>query len=309
MSSTKSISSVALSRTDILSYCRDYYQLTKPRVVALLVLTAWVGMMLAVPGMPDVGLVILASLGIALVSAAAAAFNQILDQKIDAQMARTNMRPLPNGKLTRQQAVIFACLLALVGFAILWFGVNQLTAVLTLLSLFGYSVVYTLLLKRATPQNIVIGGLAGAMPPLLGWAAMTGNLSGHAFLLVMIVFTWTPPHFWALAIHRRDDYAKANIPMLPVTHGIEFTKTAVLLYSLLLFVVCLLPYLVGMTGILYLLVSIYLNLMFIRYAWRLKYKPTPTIAMETFRFSIIHLMVLFLALLVDHYAKWSFIAA
>lgn len=309
MIGTKSISSAVFSRAEVLNYCRDYYQLTKPRVVALLVLTAWVGMMLAAPGLPDFGLVFLASLGIALVSAAAAAFNQILDQKIDAQMARTHMRPLPNGKLTRQQAVIFACLLALIGFAILWFGVNRLTAVLTLASLFGYSVVYTLLLKRATPQNIVIGGLAGAMPPLLGWTAMTGHLSGHAFLLVMIVFTWTPPHFWALAIHRRDDYAKANVPMLPVTHGIEFTKTAVLLYSLLLFVVCLLPYLVGMTGIIYLLASIYLNAVFIRYAWRLKYAPTPGIAMEAFRFSIVHLMVLFLVLLVDHYAKWSFITS
>jgi protoheme IX farnesyltransferase len=308
MSSTKSISSAVLSRTDILNYCRDYYQLTKPRVVALLVLTAWVGMMLAAPGIPDVGLVVMASLGIGLVSAAAAAFNHVLDQKIDAQMARTNMRPLPKGKLNRQQAVIFACLLAFIGFAILWFGVNQLTAVLTLASLFGYAVVYTLFLKRATPQNIVIGGLAGAMPPLLGWTAMTGSLSGEAFLLVMIVFTWTPPHFWVLAIHRRDDYAKANVPMLPVTHGIDFTKTAVLLYTFLLFVVCLLPYLVGMTGILYLLASIYLNAVFIRYAWRLKFKPTPTIAMEAFRFSIVHLMVLFLVLLVDHYAKWSFIA-
>lgn len=309
MNGIKSISSEVSLRVEILNYCRDYYQLTKPRVVALLVLTAWVGMMLAAPGLPGFGLVVLASLGIALVSAAAAAFNQILDQKIDAQMARTNMRPLPNGKLTRQQAVIFACLLALIGFAILWFGVNRLTAVLTLASLFGYSVVYTLLLKRATPQNIVIGGLAGAMPPLLGWTAMTGHLSGHAFLLVMIVFTWTPPHFWALAIHRRDDYAKANVPMLPVTHGIEFTKTAVLLYSFLLFVVCLLPYLVGMSGIIYLLASIYLNAVFIRYAWRLKYAPTPGIAMETFRFSIVHLMVLFLVLLVDHYAKWSFITS
>lgn len=307
MNSIKSISLATLSRLDSLHHYRDYYRLTKPKVVALLVLTAWVGMMLAEPGLPDPGLILLASFGIALVSAAAAAFNHVLDQKIDAQMARTFMRPLPKGKLTRQQAVMFACSLAFIGFAILWFGVNHLTAVLTLLSLFGYAVVYTLLLKRATPQNIVIGGLAGAMPPLLGWTAMTGEISGHAFLLVMIVFTWTPPHFWALAIHRRNDYEKANIPMLPVTHGIEFTKTAVLLYTLLLFVVCLLPYLVGMTGIVYLLASIYLNGMFINYAWRLKFKSDPTLAMETFRFSIVHLMALFIALLVDHYAKWSFI--
>lgn len=307
MSSIKSISIAPLSRLDKRHHWRDYYQLTKPKVVALLVLTAWVGMMLAEKGIPDPGLVLTASLGIALVSAAAAAFNHVLDQKIDAQMARTHMRPLPKGHLTRQQAVVFACSLACIGFMLLWFGVNHLTAVLTLLSLFGYAVVYTLLLKRATPQNIVIGGLAGAMPPLLGWTAMTGDMSGHAFLLVMIVFTWTPPHFWALAIHRRHDYEKANVPMLPVTHGIEFTKTAVLLYTLLLFVVCLLPYLVGMAGIVYLLASIYLNGKFIHYAWRLKFATDPALSMQTFRFSIIHLMLLFLALLVDHYAKWSFI--
>lgn len=302
---TKSIPWLILSRVDLINHCRDYYQLTKPKVVALLVLTAWVGMMLAQPGVPDLVLVLQASIGVALVSAAAAAFNHVLDEKIDAQMARTYMRPLPKGKLSRQQATIFACVLAFLGFSILWLGVNPLTAILTLLSLFGYAVVYTLLLKRATPQNIVIGGLAGAMPPLLGWTAMTGGLDGNAFLLVMIVFTWTPPHFWALAIHRRNDYAKANIPMLPVTHGIEFTKTAVLLYTFLLFVVCLFPYLVGMAGIIYLVGSVCLNGQFIRYAWRLKYKQTPTIAMETFRFSIIHLLVLFLVLLVDHYVKWT----
>lgn len=221
-------------------------------------------------------------------------------------MARTHMRPLPKGRLTTIQAVGFACALAVSGFALLLFTVNTLTAVLTLFGLFGYAVVYTLLLKRATPQNIVIGGLAGALPPVLGWTAITGSLSGEALLLMMIVFTWTPPHFWALAIHRCKDYAKANIPMLPVTHGIEFTKTAILLYTLLLLVVCLLPYLVGMTGILYLFASLYLNAKFIRHAWRLKFKADANTAMETFRFSIVHLMVLFLVLLVDHYAKWNF---
>lgn len=306
MATIKNSLAPALARTDISGCCRAYYQLTKPKVVALLVLTAWVGMMLATPAPPDMLLVVLASVGIALVSAAAAAFNHVLDQKIDAQMARTHMRPLPKGKLTTVQAVSFACILAIVGFMILLLAVNTLTALLTLFGLFGYAVVYTLLLKRATPQNIVIGGVAGALPPVLGWTAMTGSLSGEALLLMMIVFTWTPPHFWALAIHRCNDYAKANIPMLPVTHGIEFTKTAILLYTLLLFLVCLLPYLVGMTGVIYLFASVYLNGKFIYHAWILKFNAQADTAMETFRFSIVHLMVLFLVLLVDHYAKWSF---
>lgn len=295
----------ALTHAELLTYCRAYYQLTKPKVVALLVLTAWVGMMLATPAPPNLTLVVLASLGIGLVSSAAAAFNHVLDQKIDAQMARTYMRPLPKGRLTSLQAVTFACLLAITGFTILLVAVNTLTAVLTLFGLFGYAVVYTLLLKRATPQNIVIGGVAGALPPVLGWTAITGSLSGEALLLMMIIFTWTPPHFWALAIHRCGDYAKANIPMLPVTHGIEFTKTAILLYTCLLFLVCLLPYLVGMTGAIYLAASIYLNGKFIFHAWKLKFNAQANTAMETFRFSIVHLMVLFLVLLVDHYASWS----
>lgn len=306
MASVKNAIAPTLVRGELMALCRDYYQLTKPKVVALLVLTAWVGMMLATPSPPDFLLVVLASLGIALVSAAAAAFNHVLDQKIDAQMARTYMRPLPKGKLTTVQAAAFACLLAITGFMILLLAVNTLTAILTLFGLFGYAVVYTLLLKRATPQNIVIGGIAGALPPVLGWTAITGSLSGEALLLMMIVFTWTPPHFWALAIHRCKDYAKANIPMLPVTHGIEFTKTAILLYTLLLFLVCLLPYLVGMTGVIYLVASIYLNGKFIHHAWQLKFHATADTAMETFRFSIVHLMVLFLVLLIDHYAKWSF---
>lgn len=305
MATIKHTMNASGSRAEFIASCRDYYQLTKPKVVALLVLTAWVGMMLASPAVPNLTLVFIASLGIALVSAAAAAFNHVLDQKIDAQMARTYTRPLPKGRLTTLQAVTFACALAVNGFALLLIAVNALTALLTLFGLFGYAVVYTLLLKRATPQNIVIGGVAGALPPVLGWTAITGTVSGEAILLMMIVFTWTPPHFWALAIHRCHDYAKANIPMLPVTHGIEFTKTAILLYTLLLFLVCLLPYLIGMTGVLYLLASIYLNATFIRYAWRLKYTPDANTAMETFRFSIVHLMALFLVLLVDHYVKWN----
>jgi heme o synthase len=280
---------------------RDYYQLTKPKVVALLVLTAWVGMMLAQPGLPKFGLMIAATLGIGLLSAAAAAMNHIVDQRIDAQMARTYNRPVARGRLSTQQAVKFSLLLAGSGFLLLFIAVNPLTAWLTLASLFGYAVVYTMFLKRATPQNIVIGGLAGAMPPLLGWTAMTAEVHAHALLLVMIIFTWTPPHFWALAIHRRDDYAKVNMPMLPVTHGIEFTKSAIFLYTLVLFLVCLLPYLVGMTGAVYLIGSTILNLGFIWYAWQLKFNAKPETAMATFKFSIWHLMVLFLLLLLDHY--------
>lgn len=293
---------IKFAHTDsVLNHWRDYYRLTKPKVVALLVLTAWVGMALAAPGVPNLWLVIMASFGIGLLSASAAAFNHILDQKIDAQMARTYMRPLPKGKLTNTQAVVFAFALGLIGFFILVLQVNILTAYLTLASLVGYAVVYTLLLKRATSQNIVIGGMAGAMPPLLGWSAMTGSVDANALLLVMIVFVWTPPHFWALAIHRRDDYAKVNIPMLPVTHGIEFTKTLVLLYTILLLLISFLPYLVGMSGLLYLIGSAYLNLRFIYYAWQLKFNSTPDTAMATFRFSIVHLLILFLVLLVDHY--------
>ncbi|MDR7121651.1 heme o synthase [Rheinheimera soli] len=280
---------------------RDYYQLTKPKVVALLVLTAWVGMMLAQPGLPKLGLMIAATIGIGLLSAAAAAMNHIVDQRIDAQMARTYNRPVARGRLSTTQAIKFSLLLAGVGFLLLFIAVNPLTAWLTLASLFGYAVVYTMFLKRATPQNIVIGGLAGAMPPLLGWTAMTAEVHAHALLLVMIIFTWTPPHFWALAIHRRDDYAKVNMPMLPVTHGIEFTKSAIFLYTLVLFLVCLLPYLVGMTGAVYLLGSTVLNLGFIWYAWQLKFNAKPETAMATFKFSIWHLMVLFLVLLLDHY--------
>ncbi len=280
---------------------RDYYQLTKPKVVALLVLTAWVGMMLAQPGLPQFGLMIAATLGIGLLSAAAAAMNHIVDQRIDAQMARTYNRPVARGRLSTQQAVKFSLLLAGTGFLLLFIAVNPLTAWLTLASLFGYAVVYTMFLKRTTPQNIVIGGLAGAMPPLLGWTAMTAEVHAHALLLVMIIFTWTPPHFWALAIHRRDDYAKVNMPMLPVTHGIEFTKSAIFLYTLVLFLVCLLPYLVGMTGAVYLVGSTVLNLGFIWYAWQLKFNAKPETTMATFKFSIWHLMVLFLLLLLDHY--------
>ena len=295
--------SAAIRSKTILASSRDYLELTKPKVVALLVLTAWVGMMLAQPGLPDIVVLFAATMGIGLLSAAAAAVNHVVDQRIDAQMARTYSRPVAKGRISPLQAASFALALAVTGFVILFAFVNALTAWLTLASLFGYAVVYTMFLKRATPQNIVIGGLAGAMPPLLGWTAMTGDIHGHALLLVMIIFTWTPPHFWALAIHRRDDYAKVNMPMLPVTHGIEFTKSVICLYTVLLFLVCLMPYLVGMTGAIYLLGSALLNLRFMQYAWKLKLQSDNSSAMATFKFSIVHLMVLFLLLLVDHYFK------
>jgi len=279
----------------------DYYQLTKPKVVALLLLTAVVGMCLAVPGWLPGLKVLWATVGIGLMAAGAAAYNHLLDQQIDRQMARTQRRPLPGGRLQPRQVLIFATLLSFLGMAVLLLGVNPLTAWLTLASLVGYALVYTAFLKRATPQNIVIGGLAGAAPPLLGWTAMTGTLAGEALLLVMIIFTWTPPHFWSLAIHRRKDYARAGVPMLPVTHGVAFTKTCILLYCVLLLVVCNLPYVVGSSGELYLLVATGVNLRFLQLAWLLKRQDDPALAMKTFRFSIVHLMVLFVALLVDHW--------
>lgn len=294
-----------ISHKNRLGLWQDYLTLTKPKVVALLVLTAWVGMMLASPSLAELPVLVMATVGIALLSAAAAAFNHVVDQQIDARMARTYTRPLARGRLNTTQAMRFALALAAAGFLLLYAGVNPLTAWLTLFSLFGYAVVYTMFLKRATPQNIVIGGLAGAMPPLLGWTSVTGQIEGHALLLVMIIFAWTPPHFWALAIHRKDDYAKVNMPMLPVTHGIEFTKSIICLYTVLLFLVCLLPYLVGMSGAIYLIGSTLLNLRFMQYAWKLKFQPQADTAMATFKFSIVHLMLLFLVLLVDHYFKVS----
>lgn len=280
---------------------RDYYQITKPRVVALLVLTALVGMALSTPNVLPWQILIPAMLGIGLLSSAAAAINHIVDQRIDTIMGRTHNRPLPQGKISSVNASVFAGLLTLIGFVMLYVLVNPLTAWLTAAGLVGYSVVYTMYLKRATPQNITIGGLAGAIPPLLGWTAMTNEVHPNALLLVLLIFTWTPPHFWALAIHRRDEYAKVNIPMLPVTHGIEFTKTQILLYSILLFVVGLLPYLVGMSGWIYLIGACALNVIFLAYAWKLKFNADQDTAMQTFKFSIIHLMALFIVLLADHY--------
>ncbi len=278
-----------------------YYNITKPRVVAMLVLTALVGMSLSVPGGLPWQVFLPAMLGIALLSSAAAAINHIIDKKIDTVMGRTHNRPLPQGQLSLTNAIIFSASIAIIGFVLLYTLVNPLTAFLTLAGLVGYSFIYTLYLKRATPQNITIGGLAGAIPPLLGWTAMTNEVHPNALLLVLIIFTWTPPHFWALAIHRKNDYAKVNIPMLPVTHGIDFTKTQILLYTILLFVVSLLPYLVGMSNWLYLLGATSLNAIFILYAWQLKFNANEQTAMATFKFSIVHLMLLFIVLLLDHY--------
>ncbi|MGB4342595.1 MAG: heme o synthase, partial [Moraxellaceae bacterium] len=231
---------------------RAYWELTKPGVVALLMVTAVIGMFLATPGMVPWRVLILGSLGMALAMMASAVINQIMDQRIDAIMARTHKRPLVQGRVNTRAALVFAAVLGLASLVILDVFINRLTAVLTFFGIIGYAFIYTLWLKRATPQNIVIGGLAGAIPPLLGWTAVTGEVHPHALLLVLIIFAWTPPHFWALAIHRRDEYAKADIPMLPVTHGLEFTKTAVLLYTVILFVIALLPYLTGMSGLIYL---------------------------------------------------------
>jgi protoheme IX farnesyltransferase len=281
----------------------EYYELCKPRVVMLIVFTAVVGMFLAVPGLPPLGPLLFGTLGIALQAASAAAINQLIDRNIDARMARTCGRPLVTGTLSVAESVVFAALLGVSGFAVLWYRVNPLTAWLTLLTLVGYAGIYTLYLKRATPQNIVIGGAAGAAPPVLGWVAITGTLDPHALLLFLIVFVWTPPHFWALAIERYKEYAEADIPMLPVTHGLEFTRTQVLLYTVLLFVVSLLPYVFGMSGAFYLVGAVALSGLFLYYAVLLKFAPRPGLPMKTFGYSIVYLMGIFSLLLLDHYLR------
>lgn len=296
------------SLTKIQPHWRDYLELTKPRVVMLLMLTAIVGMFMATPNMVPLDVLLLGSFGMACAMGAAAAVNHVVDQRIDALMARTGNRPIVQGKISPQKALLFAAVLATVSMFVLSFFINTLTAFLTLFGIVGYAFIYTLYLKRATPQNIVIGGLAGAIPPLLGWTAVTNQIDPHALLLVLIVFVWTPPHFWALAIHRRDDYAKAGIPMLPVTHGIDYTKSSVLHYTLLLCLCTLLPYLSGMSGLIYLAATLVLNAIFLWYAFRLKYSSAPGIAMKTFGYSIVYLMALFIALLVDHYFKFVLVA-
>jgi heme o synthase len=283
---------------------QDYLAISKFKVVAMLVLTAWVGLALA----PDVGrgiaVQLISLLGIGLLSAAAAVINHVVDSEIDSKMARTRHRPVAKGRLTKTHALSFAAIIGVAGFIMLIVWANPLTAILTLFALVGYAFVYTSFLKRATPQNIVIGGLAGAMPPLLGWVSETGQMAAAPWLLVMIIFTWTPPHFWALAIARKSDYERAKIPMLPVTHGIDFCKTCVVAYSVLLALVCILPYLIGMSGLIYLLGACGLNVLFIYKAIKLKFAANADTAMDLFRFSIIHLMILFVVLFID---KWFFI--
>ncbi len=289
----------AIRRQDV--SWRDYYELTKPKVVALMMLTAVVGMLLAAPGMVPWEALVFGNLGIALCAGSAAAINHLVDQRIDAQMARTRNRPIVRGRVDSVRAAAFAGVLGVIGMAILILFVNPLTAWLTLASLLGYAVIYTLFLKRATPQNIVIGGLAGAAPPLLGWTAVTNELHGYALLLVLIIFAWTPPHFWALAIHRRDEYAKVGIPMLPVTHGNHHTAVHILLYTLILFAVSLLPFATGMSGPLYLLGAIVFGAGFLYWAVLLLIGRNRRAAIETFRYSIIYLMALFVVMLADHY--------
>jgi heme o synthase len=282
---------------------RDYLELTKPKVSSLIVFTAIVGMVLASPGMVPFPALIFGTLGIALASGSAAAFNHVLDRRIDEHMARTRGRPLPTGQLATAHAIVFATSLGIASMAVLWPTVGALTASLTFVSLIGYAIVYTLWLKRATPQNIVIGGAAGAAPPVLGWAAVTNTIDPHALLLFLIVFTWTPPHFWALAIARRDDYAKVGIPMLPVTHGIPFTRLQIVLYTVLLTVTTLLPVLSGMSGLIYLVAALVLDARFLYLVFLLNRDggANPQLPMRTFRFSINYLMLLFAALILDHY--------
>ena len=287
------------------SVAKQYWSLTKPRVVALIVFTAVIGMFLAVPGLPPLRQALLGTLGIWLAAASAAAINQLLDSRIDAQMARTSWRPLVAGTLTPRQALVFALVLGAIAMAVLALGVNAITALLTFASLIGYAVIYTVYLKRATPQNIVIGGLAGAAPPLLGWAAVTGMTHSadwaYALLLVLIIFVWTPPHFWALAIFRREDYKRAMVPMLPVTHGVQYTRWQILFYTVLLVVVSVLPRLSGMSGNFYLGGALVLGAVFLWHAWKLMDPPDEFYAMRVFNFSIVYLMALFAFLLIDHW--------
>lgn len=281
---------------------RDYYELTKPRVVILIVFTAIVGMFVSVPGWPGTTALVLGTLGIGLAASSAAVFNHVLDARVDIRMMRTRGRPLPQGRLTEQAALTFAAGLCVISMVILWFLVNPLTAILTFCSLIGYAVIYTVFLKRATPQNIVIGGAAGAAPPILGWTAVTNEIHSGALLLFLIIFVWTPPHFWALAIARKEEYAKVDIPMLPVTHGEAYTRLNILLYTILLVLITIMPYLIGMSGLIYLLAAAVLNGFFLFHAVRMYRCPEDDeLPLKTFRFSISYLGFLFAAILVDHY--------
>jgi protoheme IX farnesyltransferase len=290
--------------TDMPSVLRQFHALTKPRVIQLIVFCALIGMVLAVPGAPtwpQVWLAALACAGIYLVAGAAAAFNCIVEKGIDAKMKRTSWRPTARGELSDTQTLIFSAVLGVAGSAILYLWVNPLTMWLTFATFVGYAVVYTVILKPLTPQNIVIGGASGAMPPVLGWAAIRGDVGHEAIILFLIIFLWTPPHFWALALYRVEDYRKSGLPMLPVTHGSEFTRLQILLYTLILAAACMLPFVVGMSSWLYLAVAVVLSIGFCWYAWRLRRNYSDQLARETFRFSLIHLSALFAALLLDHY--------
>ena len=287
---------------------KQYYVLTKPRVVQLIVFCALIGMVLAVPGLPDAAALqrmLIACVGIWLVAAAAAAFNCLVEKAIDARMRRTSWRPTARGELSANQALVFSALLCALGSAVLYLWVNPLTMWLTFATFVGYAIIYTVILKPLTPQNIVIGGASGAMPPVLGWAAMANAVEPQALILFLIIFLWTPPHFWALALYRVEDYRKSGLPMLPVTHGNEFTRLQVLLYTLILLAACLLPFIYRMSGWLYLVAALVLNAGFIGYAFQLWRRYSDALARKTFRFSLIHLSLLFAALLVDHYLPWT----
>ena len=285
-----------------MSMLRSYYHLCKPNVVYMMLITSFIGSLLATNTSNFNPLLILISLiGIGLCAASAAAINQVVDQKVDANMSRTSERPIPQGEISSSNAISFAVVIGLIGYAILFRYVNALTAYLTIASLIGYAIIYTVFLKRATPQNIVIGGLAGAAPPLLGWSSITGSIDPNALLLVLIIFAWTPPHFWALAIHRKDEYAKENIPMLPVTHGISFTKLQIILYTIIMLLVSLFPYFVMMSGAFYLVSALVLGSIFLWYAFRLYGDDSNSLAMPTFQYSIYYIFLIFLALLIDHF--------
>ncbi|HET8871508.1 MAG TPA: heme o synthase [Aquabacterium sp.] len=303
---SETVASPVSTSTALPSRFQQFYVLTKPRVVQLIVFCALIGMALAVPGVPslsDVGKAVVACIGIWLVAGAAAAFNCLVEQHIDAKMKRTAWRPTARGELTRSQTLLFSSVLCGLGMLILAVWVNALTMWLTLATFVGYAIIYTVVLKPLTPQNIVIGGASGAMPPVLGWASMTGSVDPEALMLCLIIFLWTPPHFWALAMYRVEDYARAGLPMLPVTHGNEFTRLHVLLYTIILLAATLLPFIYGMCGFIYLAVATVLGTWFVVYAFRLWRSYSDELARKTFKFSIIYLMLLFAALLVDHYAS------
>ncbi len=296
----KNNASEILSRAiSIRDHIFDFFSLCKLKVVLVMLMTSWVGMFFAEPHRFSWKVIFFATVGIGLVAASAAAANHLIDRKIDAKMLRTKLRPLATGRISPFAAGIFACCLGISGLSLLFFFVNSFTALLTFLTLGGYAVLYTLLLKRATPQNIVIGGAAGAMPPLLGWASISGNIHPHALILVLIIFVWTPPHFWSLAIYRHQDYLNAKIPMLPVTHGIPYTKFSILLYTLLLSITSLLPFVVGMSGWLYLWTALVLGLVFFIQTLRLYHSDSKQTALRTFSFSIVYLLILFSVLLLD----------